>query len=200
MANGHVADDINKVQPKISYAQRPQLFRNEGKRKFTERKAGKPFSKAIVARGAAYADYDNDGDPDILVTSNGGPAYLLRNDGGNQNRFIKIKTAGGKSNRDGIGAKITVYPVGGAKRWQMVRSGSSYCSQSELPVIFGLGTAEQIERVEIEWPSGKVDKLTNVAVNQLHIVKESVGISESKPLPMATATPGPSPSPSVARQ
>ncbi|MCI0663969.1 MAG: CRTAC1 family protein [Acidobacteria bacterium] len=198
MANGHVADDINKVQPKIAYAQRPQLFRNEGKRKFTERKAGKPFSKAIVARGAAYGDFDNDGDPDILVTTNGGPAYLLRNDGGNQNRFIKIKTAGTKSNRDGIGAKITVYPVGGAKRWQVVRSGSSYCSQSELPVTFGLGVSERIERVDVEWPSGKVDKLTNVAVNQLHLVKEGIGVSESKPLPMTLApAPAPSPSPTV---
>jgi hypothetical protein len=193
MANGHVADDINKVQPKITYAQRPQIFRNEGKRKFTEvtRKAGKPFAKAIVARGAAYGDYDNDGDQDVLVTTNGGPAYLLRNDGGNQNRFVKFRTIGAKSNRDGIGAKITVYPVGGAKQWQMVRSGSSYCSQSELTVTFGLGLVERIERVDIEWPSGKVDKLANVAINQLHIVKEGSGVSESKPLPIAIATPGP---------
>jgi enediyne biosynthesis protein E4 len=193
MANGHVADDINKVQPKITYAQRPQIFRNEGKRKFTEvtRKAGKPFARAIVARGAAYGDYDNDGDQDVLVTTNGGPAYLLRNDGGNQNRFVKFRTIGVKSNRDGIGAKITVYPVGGAKQWQMMRSGSSYCSQSELTVTFGLGLVERIERVDIEWPSGKVDKLANVAINQLHIVKEGSGVSESKPLPIATATPGP---------
>jgi hypothetical protein len=184
MANGHVADDINKVQPKITYAQRPQIFRNEGKRKFTEvtRKAGKPFARAIVARGAAYGDYDNDGDPDILVTTNGGPAYLLRNDGGNQNRFVKFRTIGVKSNRDGIGAKITVYPVGGAKQGQMVRSGSSYCSQSELTVTFGLGLVERIERVDIEWPSGKVDRLANAAINQLHIVKEGSGVSESKPL------------------
>ncbi|MCI0336830.1 MAG: CRTAC1 family protein [Acidobacteria bacterium] len=200
LANGHVADDINKVQPKITYAQRPQIFRNEGKRKFTEvtRKAGKPFAKAIVARGAAYSDYDNDGDLDILVTTNGGPAYLLRNEGGNQNHFVKFKTIGSKSNRGGIGAKITVYPVGGAKQWQMVRSGSSYCSQSELPVTFGLGLVEKIERVDIEWPSGKVDKLTNVAINQLHLVKEGGGVAESKPLPMATATPAPSPAPTVA--
>jgi hypothetical protein len=200
MANGHVADDINKVQPKITYAQRPQLFHNDGKRKFTEvtRKLGKPFAKPIVARGSAYGDYDNDGDPDILVTTNGGPAYLLRNEGGNQHRFVKFKTIGAKSNRDGIGAKITIYPVGNPKQWQMVRSGSSYCSQSELPVTFGLGRAEKIERVDIEWPSGKVDKLTNVAINQLHIIKEGGGIAESKPLPMATPTPAPSPSPTVA--
>jgi enediyne biosynthesis protein E4 len=201
MANGHVADDINKVQPKITYAQRPQLFRNEGKRKFTEvsRKAGKPFAKAIVARGAASGDYDNDGDLDVLLTTNGGPAYLLRNEGGNQNRFVKFKTIGAKSNRDGIGAKITINPVGGAKQWQMVRSGSSYCSQSELPVTFGLGLVDKIERVDIEWPSGKVDKLTNIAVNHLHIVKEGAGATESKPLPMVipTATLAPSPSSTV---
>ncbi len=198
MANGHVADDINTVQPKITYAQRPQIFRNEGKRKFTEfsRKAGKPFTKAIVARGAASGDYDNDGDLDVLLTTNGGPAYLLRNEGGNQNRFVKFKTIGAKSNREGIGAKITIYPVGGAKQWQMVRSGSSYCSQSELPVTFGLGLADKIERVDIEWPSGKVDKLTNVAVNHLHIVKEGGGTTESRPLPMATPTPRPASSPS----
>jgi enediyne biosynthesis protein E4 len=190
MANGHVADDINKVQPKITYAQRPQLFRNEGRRKFAEvsRRAGKPFGKAIVARGAAYGDYDNDGDPDMMITTNGGPAYLLRNDGGNQNRFVKFKTIGTKSNRDGIGAKITIYPAGGAKQRRMVRSGLSYCSQSELPVTFGLGRIEKIERVEIEWPTGKVEKLTNVAVNQLHVIKEGSGLTESKSQPPPSLT------------
>jgi hypothetical protein len=200
LANGHVADDINKVQPKITYAQRPQIFHNDGKRKFTEvsRKLGKPFGKAIVARGAAFGDYDNDGDLDVLATTNGGPAYLLRNEGGNQNRFVKFRTIGAKSNRDGIGAKITIYPVGAPKQWQMVRSGSSYCSQSELVATFGLGIAEKIERVDIEWPSGKIDKLSNVAINQLHLVKEGGGIAESKPLPMAT--PAPQPRPTIVKQ
>src|SRR5205085_10408676 len=108
MANGHVADDINKVQPKITYAMRPQLFHNDGKKKFTEvsRNAGKPFAKPIVARGAAYGDFDNDGDVDVLITTNGGPAYLLRNDGGNQARFAKFKMVGVGANKDGIGAKV----------------------------------------------------------------------------------------------
>ncbi len=193
LANGHVADDINKVQPKISYAMAPKLFHNEGKRKFTEatRKAGKPFAKPIVARGAAYGDYDNDGDLDILVTTNGGPAYLLRNESGNQQRFVRFKTVGDKANRDGIGAKIAVYAGDGSKQWQVVHSGSSYCSQSELPLTFGLGRNEKIERVEVEWPNNTVETLKIVAVNQLHVLKEGKGIAESKPLPLATPMPSP---------
>jgi len=201
MANGHVADDINKVQPKITYAMRPQLFRNEGKKKFAEvtRKTGKPFAKPIVARGAAYGDFDNDGDLDVLLTTNGGPAYLLRNDGGNQLRFARFKalgSGGAGSNRDGIGAKITVFLPDGSKQWQVVHSGSSYCSQSELPLTFGLGRNDKIDRVEIEWPGGKVDKLANLAANQFYVVKEGNGVSESKPLPLSpSASPTAAPSP-----
>lgn len=202
LANGHVADDINKVQPKITYAMTPKLFRNEGKKKFTEvsAKAGKPFKKPIVARGAAYADIDNDGDQDVLLTTNGGPAYLLRNDGGNQHRFARFRTVGASVNRDGIGAKISLFLPDGTKQWQMVHSGSSYCSQSELPLTFGLGRNDKIDRLEIEWPNGKVEKLQNLAANQLYVLKEGAGISESKPLPMATPAPSPSPGGTVAGQ
>lgn len=193
LANGHVADDINKVQPKITYAQPPQLFRNEGKKKFVDvsRKAGRPFQRAIVARGAAYGDFDNDGDLDIVITTNGGPAYLLRNDGGNQNRFIRFQTVGTTSNRDGIGAKVTLYLADGTRLFNYVRSGSSYCSQSELPVTFGLGAAEKVARVEIEWPSGKIDRLSEPALNHLHIVREGSGIAESKPMPIVAPSPSP---------
>jgi enediyne biosynthesis protein E4 len=195
MANGHVADDINKVQPKITYAMKPQLFRNEGKRKFTEvsRKAGKPFGRAVVGRGAAYGDYDNDGDLDILMTTNGGPAYLLRNDGGNQNRFVRIKAVGVNANRSGIGAKVVVTLPDGSSKWQVVHSGSSYCSQSELPLTFGLGTADKVARVEVVWPSGKVDKLTDLGANQFYVVKEGSGVVETKVLPMPVSPPLPSP-------
>ncbi|MBO0862347.1 MAG: CRTAC1 family protein [Chloracidobacterium sp.] len=187
MANGHVADDINKVQPKITYAMKPQLFRNEGKARFTEvtARAGRPFQRAIVARGAAYGDYDNDGDLDILLTTNGGPAYLLRNDNGNQARFVRFKTVGDKSNRDGIGAKITITLADGSKQWRTTHSGSSYCSQSELPLTFGLGRNDKIARVEIEWPSGKVDKLTDLTADQIYVLKEGAGAIETRPLPAA---------------
>jgi len=202
LANGHVADDINKVQPKITYAMQPKLFHNEGKKRFIEvtNKAGKPFRRPIVARGAAYGDYDNDGDLDVLITTNGGPAYLYRNEGGNQSRFARFRTVGLASNNSGIGAKITVFLPDGSKQWQMVHSGSSYCSQSELALTFGLGRNDKIDRVEIEWPSGKVEKLTGLMANQLYVLKESNGIAESKPLPMATPTPQPSPSGTVAGQ
>jgi enediyne biosynthesis protein E4 len=195
LANGHVADDINRVQPKITYAMAPKIFHNEGGRKFTEatRKAGKPFAKAMVARGTAYADFDNDGDLDVLVTTNGGPASLLRNDGGNQARFLKIKTQGEKSNRDGIGAKISITLADGSKQWQVVKSGSSYCSQSELPLTFGLNRNDKVETLEIEWPGGKTDKITGLAANQLYVIKEGGAIVESKPLPLATPTPTASP-------
>lgn len=198
LSNGHVADDINKVQPKITYAQPPQLFHNEGKKKFAEvsRKSGKPFARSAIGRGAAYADFDNDGDLDVLMVTNGGPAYLLRNDGGNQARFARFETIGATANRSGIGARVTVFLPDGSKQWQAVHSGSSYCSQSELPLTFGLGRNDKIDRVEIEWPSGKVEKLSGLSANQLYVLKEGGGVSESKALPMAA--PSPSPSPTIA--
>jgi enediyne biosynthesis protein E4 len=195
MANGHVADDINKVQPKISYAMKPQLFHNESKGRFTETtaRAGRPFQRAVIGRGAAYGDYDNDGDLDILLTTNGGPACLLRNDNGNQARFVRFKTVGDKSNRDGIGAKITITLADGSKQWQTAHSGSSYCSQSELPLTFGLNRNDKIARADIEWPSGKVDKLTDLTANQLYVLKEGAGAIDTKPLPFPQPTPSPSP-------
>jgi len=202
LANGHVADDISKVQPQITYAQRPQIFHNEGKRKFieTSRKLGKSLNRAIVARGAAAADYDNDGDLDVLMTTNGGPAYLLRNDGGNQYRYVKFKLVGVKANRDGIGAKITLFLPGNVKQWETVRSGSSYCSQSELLVTFGLGRAEKVERVEIEWPDGRREKIANIQINHLYLVKEGSGVIETKSLPILNPKPQPAPSGTVAGQ
>src|SRR5581483_10866919 len=139
-ANGHIEEEIGRVQPKVHYRQAPLLFRNLGKGRFENvtDAMGVSFNRPVVARGAAYADYDRDGDLDLLVTTNNGPAYLYRNDGGNRNRWIAVRLQGTKSNRDGIGAVVRVETASG-KQWNMVRSGSSYCSQSDLTLTFGLG-------------------------------------------------------------
>jgi hypothetical protein len=134
----------------------------------------------LVARGAAYADIDNDGAPDILVTTNGGPAYLFRNVGGSRNNAIRIRTVGTRSNRDGIGAQVRT-TSGGIANWQTVHSGSSYCSQSELTLTFGLGKATQAESVEIVWPSGQHDTLKNLKANATYTIEEGGKIVSARP-------------------
>ena len=183
-ANGHVADDINAVQPKVTYAERPHLFRNLGARRFeaVSAKAGPAFQQPMVARGAAYADFDNDGDLDLIVSTNNGPARLLRNDGGNRNHMLRIKAVGTTSNRDGIGAKIRVTLENGASQWALVRSGSSYLSQSELTLTFGLGPATAVKAVEITWPDGKIETLPRTAADQTIVVKQGGGIIRSTPI------------------
>jgi enediyne biosynthesis protein E4 len=183
-ANGHVADDINAVQPKVTYAEPPHLFRNLGARRFeaVSAKAGAAFQQPMVARGAAYADFDNDGDLDLIVTTNNGPARLLRNDGGNRNHMLRVKAVGTTSNRDGIGAKIRVTLENGASHWALVRSGSSYLSQSELTLTFGLGPAAAVKAVEITWPDGKIETLPRTAADQTIVVKEGGGIIRSTPI------------------
>lgn len=177
--NGHVADDIEAVQPKVKYAQPPHLFHNLGGKRFEAVTAtlGEALLRPMVGRGAAYGDYDGDGDLDVLVTANGGPARLLRNDGGNRSHYLRVRTLGTRSNRDGIGARVTVTAAGGAKNWALVKTGSSYCSQSELPVTFGLGSATRAARVEVSWPSGQVDVLTDVAADRTILVEEGKGLA-----------------------
>ncbi len=172
-ANGHIEDEINRVQPKVQYRQTPLVFHNLGGKKFEHvtPKLGAALGRPIVARGAAYADFDLDGDPDVLLSTNGGPAYLLRNDGGNANRWLRVKTVGTKSNRDGIGAVVRVKSASGTQ-WQMVRSGSSYCSQSELVLTFGLGADPKVEALEIDWPSGAGQRFTGLDANQFLVVEE----------------------------
>ena len=182
-ANGHVADDIEQVQSRVTYAQRPQLFQNDGRGRFEEivDEAGDALQQPMVARGAAYADYDNDGDLDILMTSNGGAPRLLRNDGGNTNNLLRVKTVGTESNRDGIGARVEV-TVAGQSRWQMVKTGSSYASQSEVPLTFGLGNQASVERLRVIWPSGQVDEVTGLAANEFLVVEEGRGTVSSTPI------------------
>jgi hypothetical protein len=176
-ANGHIEEEIGRVQPKVQYRQVPLLFRNLGRGKFENVTAGMgpEFNRAIVARGAAYADFDRDGDLDIAISTNDGPAYLFRNDGGNRNHWISLRTIGVKSNRDGIGALVRIESRSG-KQWSTVRSGSSYCSQSTLGLTFGLGADTNVSSIEIDWPSGTKQKLANVAANQFLRVDEIRGI------------------------
>jgi hypothetical protein len=174
--NGHVADDIAAVQPKVTYAQSPHLFRNRGAKTFdaVTKAAGAAIQKPIVGRGAAYGDYDNDGDLDLVITENNGPARLLRNDGGNQNRWLRVRTQGTTSNRDGIGARVTVM-LDGKRLSGVVKTGSSYCSQSELPLTFGLGKSAKVNGVEVTWPNGKSETIRDVGSNQTIVLVEGKG-------------------------
>jgi hypothetical protein len=182
--NGHVSDDISVVQPNVRYAQEPHLFRNLGKKKFEEvtGRLGSALQKPVVGRGAAYADIDNDGDLDLVIMANNGTARLLRNDNANQNDVLRVKTVGTKSNRDGIGAKVTVKTNTGLKTTELVKTGSSYLSQSELPLTFGLGKPQEgkIATMIIEWPSGKKDSVLNIKPNQFLTVQEGKGIVSAK--------------------
>ena len=181
VANGHIEPDIARIQPQVTYTQTPLLFRNLGQGRFQEVGKTLGFTKRLVARGAAYADIDNDGRLDILLATNGGPAYLFRNAAGSTNNALRIKTVGTRSNRNGIGATVKVSSANGPG-WQMVRSGSSYCSQSELPLTFGLGKAAQADSVEITWPSGQRDTLRNLKANNSYTIEEGGRILASKPI------------------
>jgi enediyne biosynthesis protein E4 len=201
-ANGHVSDDIAVVQPNVKYAQPPHVFHNKGKKKFEEvtTKLGRAIQRAIVGRGAAYGDFDNDGDLDLLITANNGPARLLRNDNANQNDLLRVKLVGSRSNRDGIGAMVAVKTSKGVKQEQMVRTGSSYASQSELPLVFGLGKpAEGLSlTVEVAWPSGQKETISNIKPNQSLVIQEGKGVTSSAPIvfvPVVTPSPSPRPSP-----
>jgi hypothetical protein len=162
VANGHLESAIEHIQNRIKYAQLPHVFRNEGKGAFVEatQTLGAAMRQPRVGRGAAYADFDNDGDLDVVMTTNGGPAVLLRNDGGT-NHSLRLRLEGTRSNRDAFGAVARV-TAGGETQSQMLRSGSSYLSQSERVLTFGLGSRMQADSVEIRWPSGQVDRMTNV--------------------------------------
>jgi len=183
-ANGHVADDVQSVQPRVAYAQPPHLFRNLGGRKFEEvtRASGRDLAQRMVGRGAAYGDYDGDGDPDLLVSTSNGPARLLRNDGGSRNNALRVTLRGTRSNRDAIGAFIRVTTSAGRSPWMMVKTGSSYLSQSELPVTFGLGGADRVAGIEVRWPNGETATLGGTAANQSMTIVEGKGITEAEPL------------------
>ncbi len=190
VADGHIEDQIERVQKRVSYAEPAHLFRNLGGGKFQEVTAqmGAAFAAPRVARGAAYADIDNDGFLDVLITTNAGPAFLFHNEGGT-NHSLRFKLVGTKSNRDGIGAVVHV-TSGRDKQTKMLRSGSSYLSQSELVLTFGLGARVKADIVEIQWPSGEVDKLSNINAGQTVSIQEGKGAMANRPYSRPIAAPG----------
>jgi hypothetical protein len=178
-ANGHVNEQVARRGGAVKFEQRMQLFHNEpgdppGTRHFREvgESAGEGIARLRVGRGLAVGDFDGDGAPDLLITTNNGPAGLLRNEGGSRNHWLAIRPRGVKSNRDGLGTRVTVQ-AGGRKQIGWVRSGSSYCSESEHVARFGLGTAAQADTVELRWPSGAVQTLRSVKADQVLPVTEA---------------------------
>jgi enediyne biosynthesis protein E4 len=178
VVNGHIDDTFARVQSGVRYAEPPHLFRNLGAGRFVDVAAevGPDFVKPKVGRGAAFADIDNDGDLDVLVTTNSGPAYLYRTDLLNGHSSIRFRLQGTRSNRDGIGAVVRV-TVGTDRFEKMVRTGSSYLSQSELPVTFGLGDRRAVDLVRIEWPSGVRQEFRTLEAGHLYEVVEGKGLT-----------------------
>ena len=177
VANGHIDETVRNIRGNVGYAQPPQLFLNNGKGSFHDVAAevGGGFEQPKVGRGLAYADFDRDGDLDLLLTTNNGPAYLYRNDQLSGNRSIRFRLVGTKSNRDGIFASLRVF-AGGITQSRIVKGGSSYLSQSELPVTFGLEKRDRIERVVIDWPSGRTEEFKNLPAGRCYECTEGKGI------------------------
>ena len=173
-ANGHPQDVIDILTDHETYAQRDQLFRNNGNGSYTDvsETAGDYFAVPLVGRAAAMADYDNDGDTDIVIMNSNQRAVLLRNDGGNLKNWVGIKLVGRRSNRDGIGAKVRLV-AGGMTQIREVKSGSSYASGSDMRLLFGLGDTQHVEKITIVWQRGTTQALEDVSINQYLTIVES---------------------------
>jgi hypothetical protein len=179
-ANGHLEEEISKIQKSQTYAQPAQLFWNAGEHDagrflaVTAARTGPDLFKPIVGRGSAFADIDGDGDLDVVLAQTGGPPLLLRNDQQLGHHWLRLKLVGSKSNRDAIGAWIKVQ-VNGETLWRQVMPSRSYLSQSELPVTIGLGKAHQPESVEVIWPTGVHQTVEAVQVDQARTIVEPRG-------------------------
>ncbi|MBI5084947.1 MAG: CRTAC1 family protein [Acidobacteria bacterium] len=177
VVNGHIDESISRARHDVTYAQPPHLFLNTGNWSFRDVAPlmSPEFAAPKVARGAAYGDFDNDGDLDVLVTTNNGPAFLYRNDVTNGNHWVRVKLTGTKSNRDGIGAVVR-YEAGDMSGARTVKSGSSYLSQSELPLTLGLGRREKVDRLTVAWPSGRTEEYKGIASGRRVEIVEGKGL------------------------
>ena len=180
VANGHIDETVRNIRGNVGYAQSPLLFLNQGDASFRDAASavGGGFAQPRVGRGLAYGDFDRDGDVDLLMTTNNGPAVLFRNDQTAGNRSLRFRLIGTQSNRDAIGATVRIIH-GGTSQSRMVHSGSSYLSQSELPVTFGVGRRDVIDRVTIAWPNGRTEEFTKVASGKQYDCTEGKGMAES---------------------
>jgi hypothetical protein len=179
--NGAMLDNINLYHGEVSYKEPLLMFRNLGKGQFEKasESLGPDFMRPIAGRGLATADYDNDGDIDIVTNNRGDYPSLLRNDGGNTNHWLEVLLIGTRSNRDGVGASLKL-TAEGAVHVEQAKGGMSYMSSNDPRIQFGLGKRTKIDSLEITWPSGQVDRLTNIPVDQIIAVKEGAGIVPRK--------------------
>jgi hypothetical protein len=175
--NGAMVDNVQLYHSEVSYKEPLLMFRNLGKGKFEKvsESLGPDFMRPIAGRGIATADFDNDGDIDIVTNNRGDYPELLRNDGGNANHWLEVLLIGTKSNRDGIGSSLKVTSEG-VVHVEQAKGGMSYMSASDPRILFGIGKRTKIDSLEITWPSGQVDKLVNLPIDRIIAVKEGVGI------------------------
>jgi enediyne biosynthesis protein E4 len=175
--NGAMLDNIQLYHSEVSYKEPLLMFRNLGKGQFEKvsDSLGPDFMRPIAGRGLATADFDNDGDIDIVTNNSGDYPLLLRNDGGNANHWLTVLLIGTKSNRDGIGASLKMSSEG-VTLVEQAKGGIGYMSASDPRIHFGLGKSTKIESLEVTWPSGQVDRLSNVPIDQIIAVKEGIGI------------------------
>ena len=181
LANGHVYSQIAGRKIHLTYKEPKVLYRNLGNGRFEDvsAKAGPAIKAENLGRGCAFGDFDNDGDVDVIINNLDGPPTLLRNDGGNRNNWIMIKCVGVKSNRSAIGARVRI-TTGARSQIDEVMSGSSYYSQNDFRLHFGLGSATKVDSVEIAWPSGLKESFKSLASNHLYVIQETKGILETK--------------------
>lgn len=181
VVNGHIDDTVRNIRGNVGHAQPAQVFQHQGNGSFRDiaSSVGGGFAEPRVGRGLACGDFDRDGDVDVLMTTNNGPAVLFRNDQTDRNRSLRVRLVGTQSNRDAIGATVHIF-YGGTSQMRMVKSGSSYLSQSELPVTFGVGKRDRVDRMVIQWPNGRTEEFKDLATGKAYDCVEGKGITEGK--------------------